>query len=203
MTSRALAIKQPPQDDLGSIYSQDDEQERLAGILEQRYQAMLKALHAIVAAAYPELEQFRLGDDAVNRILIEAASRVVRIDEVTRRAIAEQLRLGQALGLSSWEIANGKPDLGYRGIDGLFQETWRGRAETVARNELTEAQYLASLDRYRATGLIDRVKAVDGDDDEPCRSRNGKVYTIEQAPSRAHVNCTLALIPVLREDIAP
>ena len=130
----ALAVKQSPEDELGGIYNQDDEQERLAEILEERYHSMLRALQAVIAAAFPELEQFRLTDDAVNRILIEAASRVVRIDEVTRRAIAEQLRLGQALGLSPWEIANGRSDLGYGGIEGLFTETWAGRALTVARS---------------------------------------------------------------------
>lgn len=197
----ALATKAVLDDPLAGLYDPDDEQERLAEILEQRYRAMLRVMHAIVAAAYPDIENFRLGDDAVNRILIEAASRVVRIDEFTRRAIAEQLRLGQALGLSPWEIANGRPDLEYRGIEGLFQETWARRGETVARTELQHAQITASLDRYQATGIIDRVKIVDGDDDAPCAARNGKVVPLTTRPQLLHPNCTMGLVPVPREDV--
>jgi hypothetical protein len=202
MTTTALATTKAILDDpLVGLYDPDDEQERLAEILEQRYQSMLRAMHALLRAAFPELEDFRLGDDAVNRILIEAASRVVRIDEATRRAIAEQLRLGQALGLSPWEMANGRPDLEYRGIEGLFRETWRNRGLTVARTELQHAQVTAAVDRYQATGLVDEVKLVDGDQDNACSARNGKIVPIGQVPGLAHPNCTLALIPILREAV--
>lgn len=196
----ALATKQDPPD-LSLPYDQDDEQERLAEVLEQRYVAMLRAMHAVVQAAYPEVEAFRLDDSATNRILREAASRVVRIDETTRQAIIEQLRLGQALGLSNWEIANGVPDIGYRGIEGLYRETWAGRAETIARTELQHAQNRASVDRYRATGLIDRVQLVDGDEDAVCAARNGKIVPLEQVPDLAHPRCTLGYVPMLREGV--
>ena len=76
----------------------------------------------------------------MNQLLVEAARQVVRIDETTRQAIAEQLRVGQALGLSTWEIANGNAEIGYHGIEGLYTETWKGRAETIARTELQHAQ---------------------------------------------------------------
>jgi hypothetical protein len=194
----ALATKQDTPDTT-PFYDQDDEQERLAVILERRYAAMLQAMHAIVQQAFPEVENFRLDDSATNRILREAASRVVRIDETTRQAIVEQLRLGQALGLSNWEIANGRSDIGYRGIEGLYSETWAGRAETIARTELQHAQNRAAVDRYRATGIIDRVELIDGDEDSPCKERNGKVVPLEQAPGLAHPRCTLNLIAVLRE----
>lgn len=197
----ALATKQDQFESIREIYDQDAEQDLLAEILEARYERMLRALHAIVATAFPEIESFRLEDGATNRILIEAAHRVVRIDEATRLAIVEQLRLGQALGLSTWEIANGKPDIGYRGIEGLYQETWRGRAETIARTELQHAQLVSAVDRYRATGIVDRVELVDGDDDSVCKARNGKTVTLEQVPPLAHPNCTLTVVPVLREGV--
>jgi hypothetical protein len=67
----------------------------------------------------------------------------------------------------------------------------------VARNELLEAQHIASLDRFKASGLIRRVRAADGDYDAECSARNGRIYPIGQAPARAHVNCSLQLIPLV------
>lgn len=188
---------------LDDIYNSDEEQERLAQILEMRYRAMLRAVHIAIRRVFGlRIDQFRLTDSAVNALLVEAAHQVVRIDEATRQAIAEQLRVGQELGLSTWEIANGKPEVGYRGIEGLYKETWAGRANTIARTELQHAQNEAALNRYAATGLVDQVQIVDGDDDPPCRDRNGKIVPISERPGLKHPNCTLGLIPVLRDGVA-
>jgi hypothetical protein len=204
--SQDLATKAEPPD-VGDVFDNEDEQQRLEAIVGEQYTRMLRALHALVLQRFPDadlskVENFRLDDAATRRILHYSATRVVRITETTRAAIAEQLAIGQALGLSTWEIANGVADIDYRGIDGLFSETWRGRAETVARTELQEAQRVSAIDRYHATGLVDRVELADGDDwDEVCRGRHGKVVPLEQAPGLAHPRCTLVLIPVLREGV--
>jgi len=188
--------------DIDDVYDGDAERERLGAILEQRYLQMLNAVHAALVAQFGlDPDRFRLTDSAVNQILVEAAHQVVRIDETTRQAIAEQLRVGQALGLSTWEIAHGNPEIGYRGIEGLYSETWKGRADTIARTELQHAQNEASLNRYAATGMVDMVEIVDGDYDAPCQERNGRIVPISERPQLLHPNCTLALIPVLREGI--
>jgi len=199
MGHRAAAVKAEPPPDIHSVWDSDEEQLRLAEVLDTAYTRTLNAVHQVIAEAYPEVENFRLEDSAVRRLLLESASRVVRIDETTRQAIASTLAEGASRGLSAWEIANGTPD--FPGIEGLFTQTWRGRALMVARTELQHAQNRASIDRYLATGLVDRVEIIDGDDDEPCKSRNGTVVPIEQAPSLAHPNCTLVLVPVLRAGI--
>lgn len=199
MTHAALAYKQD--NDLGGIYDADDEQRRLAELLERAYETVLRAVNAVVAQAFTGMVTLRLDDPATRRILHEAASRVVRIDEVTRQAIASMLAEGQARGYSVWEIAHGVQSDGYPGIDGLFRETWASRAETVARTELQHAQLRSAVDRYQATGLVQQVELVDGEDDEPCKSRNGKVVPLEQVPGLAHPNCTLSVIPILREDV--
>lgn len=189
--------------DLGDVYDSEEEQLRLAAIMEERYRRMLEAVNEAIRTVFGlSANRMRLTDSAVNRILIDAAHRVVRIDETTRQAIAEQLRLGQELGLSTWEIANGVPSIGYHGVDGLYKETWKGRAETIARTELQHAQNIASYDRYQATGMVDQLEIRDGDDDEPCRSRDGTVVPLSARPQLAHPNCTLAVIPILREGVA-
>lgn len=190
--------------DVDDVYNSDDERKRLADILEQRYVAMLNAVHqAMIRLYHLDPTRYIVSDAAVNQLLVDAARRVVRIDETTRQAIADQLRVGQELGLTTHEIANGNPDIGYHGIEGLYTETWAGRAETIARTELQHAQNEASLNRYAATGMVDMVQIIDGDDwDLPCEARNGRIVPISERPQLNHPNCTLVLVPVLREGIA-
>ena len=189
--------------DVNEIYDSQDEQQRLASILEQRYLAMLTAVHAALIRLYGlDANRFVISDNAVNLLLVDAAQRVVRIDETTRQNIAEQLRVGQMLGFSTYEMAHGRPDVGYRGIEGLYAETWQNRAETIARTELQHAQNEASLNRYAATGMVDMVQIIDGDEwDAPCRRRNGRVVPISEHPTLNHPNCTMVVVPVLREGI--
>ena len=136
------------------------------------------------------------------RLLAQAGTQIVRITETTRQAIASQLQVGASRGYNTWQIAHGVPSEGFSGINGLFRETWAGRAEMVARTELQNAQRLAAIDRYNATGLVDEVELVDGDDwDAVCANRNGRVVPLSQAPGLAHPNCTLMLLPVVRSGI--
>jgi hypothetical protein len=189
------------QDDLDALWPSDEERARLERILGPYYRATLNAINAILARLLPpDANSMIVSDAAVARILGEAATRVVRIDEATRAAVRAQLQIGQLRGYSTWQIAHGVEADGYRGIDGLFEETWAGRADTVARTELQHASVVASRDRFVVSGVVDRVQIVDGDDwDQTCASRNGLVVPLEQAPSLAHPNCTLVLLPVLRD----
>lgn len=199
--THSLALKAEPPPDIGDIWDSDAEQRKLLDIWEGAFTRTLRAVHQVVARSFPQAQNFRLDDPATRRMLQNAAHRVVRIDEATRQAIAEQLAIGQERGYSGWQIAHGVPDEDYGGIDHLFKETWRNRADVVARTELQEAQRLSALDRYTATGLVDRVLIRDGDDDVVCATRNGKTVPIEQAPGLAHPNCRLVLVPVLREGV--
>jgi hypothetical protein len=191
---------------LEDIYDSEAEQEALAAILDPRYVGMLAATHEAVGSALApflgaDAEAFRLDDAATRTILAEAAERVVLITAATRDALREQLREGQRRGYSAFQIATGVPAEDYRGVDGLFRTTWRGRAETVARTELAHAQNVASLDRYAATGLVDEVELVEHDDtDAPCAARNGTVVALSERPGLLHPNCQLGLIPRVRAD---
>lgn len=201
MSVRTLQRKALEIDD---VFDAADEQERLTVILSDVYTRMLRAVHEAVGAALAdEIESFRLDDAATRRILREAASRVVRIDETTRNAIQERLAEGQRLGLSPWQIANGDAASGFRGIEQLFSETWANRGLTVARNELQQSQLVSTVDRLRATGIIRTVIAHDGglsDSDDFCNSRNGQVFSIDNPPTLAHVNCTLSLRGVVSQE---
>jgi len=177
--------------DVDDVYDAERWQEELYVIVSRRYGAMLRAMHALIgdALGLSGQEGFRLDDVSTRALLDRAAEQVVRIDTTTREAIKDVLRKGQARGANTFEIA--------ADMDHLFREKWRGRAETVARNELLEAQYTSSMNRYQASGIVRRVEAFDGDQDALCAPRNRRVYPIAQAPTRAHVNCSLVLVPIV------
>jgi hypothetical protein len=183
----------------------EEEMARLLQILERAYSGMLGAINALVAAYFDvDPDEFVVDDATTNRILQQAATRVVRITETTRQSISKTLQDGQARGYNNWQLAHGVAADNFAGIDGLFKETWKNRALVVARTELQHAQLAAALERYLASGVVDRVKLIDGCQwDAACCERNGKIVPIEQAPRLNHPNCTLVLIPLLREGVAP
>lgn len=186
-------------------YDAGDEQSRLQQILERFYQLMLRAVNLLVAGHFNlDPDEFVVDDAATRQVLQTAASRVVRIDETTRQAIAASLQTGQERGYSNWQLAYGVPADNFPGINGLFRETWKNRALTVARTELGVAQRTSALQRYLATGLVDQVQIIDGCLwDAVCCERDGKIVPIEQAPTLAHPNCQLTLVPVLRQGVVP
>src|SRR5262245_7262448 len=136
--------------DVEDIYDSEAEMRELYAILGPRYVAMLVAVHNSLQRLLPTVNilRFRVNDADVAYMLTQAAEQVTTIDRTTRQAIREQLVIGQANGLSTYEIANGREDIGYRGIRGLYMDTWTGRPEMIARTELQHAQNEASLNRY-------------------------------------------------------
>lgn len=186
--------------DLDAVYDAEAEREALALVLLPRYERMLTVVHQLVASAFPELdpEAFRVDDAATRRLLAVGAEQVVRIDEATRAALRAVLQEGQRRGYSDRQIADGVPAEGYGGVEGLYLNTWRSRAETIARTELSTAQVEASMDRYRATGLVSQIELVEHTDtDDACAARNGLRLPVTARPTLNHPNCRLAVIPVV------
>jgi hypothetical protein len=168
----------------------------LAEVFGVHYERMLRSMHLLVAAAL-DLDNFVLDDPAARRILLESGARAVDVNETTQRAIAKALADGQMAGETTPQLADR--------IRHLFEVTWRGRAEMVARTEIQQAQLLASYDRYRASGIVQRVMIHDGgtgDSDAFCNARNGRVVPLSLPVSLAHPNCTLSLSPIVAERVA-
>ena len=190
-------------EDTNPHYDAADEQPRLLDILARAYTLITRAVNALGAVNFSlDPRNFRVDDNTTRRLLHHAAARVVRIDASTRNAIAQTLQTGQARGYTNVQLAHGVPQDGYLGIDGLFRETWKNRADTVARTELQEAQRASAIERYSATHLVDRLKIIDGCQwDKPCADRNGTTVSIANPPELNHPNCTLVVVPVLREGI--
>lgn len=176
----------------------EEDELRLLAALEPMWRRVLLELHFLTQDTLPVNPlDFRLRDESTEALLQEAARRVVGITETTRQAIARKLQDGQRDGLTTQEIADS--------IESLFTVTWKNRAEMVASTEIGEAQRLAALDRYTASGVVDRVKISDAtrgtQHTETCLARAGKVVPLDEAPPLDHPRCSLVLIPVLREGV--
>jgi len=190
--------------ELGDIYNSEAEMRRLYDILAPRYVAMLLAVHNSLQRQLPNVNilRYRVTDADVAALLTEAAQQVTMIDRTTREAIQDQLVVGQANGFSNWEIANGRSDVDYPGIQGIYFDKWAGRPEMIARTELQHAQNEASMNRYQAAN-VERVRIVDGDEwDRPCADRDGTIVPITDRPQLNHPNCTMILVPIVSEEVA-
>lgn len=188
--------------DVEDVYDPEEEQGLLARLLFPRYVRMLEAVHQLLASVFPWLtpDEFRLDDPATRKQLALAAEQVVTIDASTRKQLRDVLREGQHRGYSAFQVAEGVPAEGYGGIRGLYLDTWKGRTETIARTELATAANAAALDRYAATGLVERVQIVENaDTDEPCASRNGTVVPLSEKPGLLHPNCRVGLVPIVED----
>lgn len=177
------------------IFNEEDEALRLSFLLEHAYLRALRDIHLIVTEAFDlDPNDFRLPDDAARDWAAkQAATRVTLISSTTRDALRELIADSIADGRSTAEVIEA--------IESLYLETWKGRAEMIARTEIATAQRDASVSRFAASGLVDRVKIRDGEDDSPCAERNGTTVPLDEAPTLAHPNCTLVLIPLLREGL--
>jgi len=190
----ARAVKALRADDLVP----DDEETRLQFLLDAVYRRVLLEVHYLVRDSLPvNPATFRLRDEDTEAILREAATRVVGITETTRAAIADVLAQGQREGWTTQEIADG--------IAHLFDVTWKSRPFTVASTEIAEAQRLAAINRYTASGLVDRVKISDAtrgkDHTDTCLARAGTTVPLDEAPPLDHPNCLVGETLVLAPDV--
>ena len=146
--------------------------------------------------------EYDAGGPVARRLLDNSAKRVVQINEATRKAIRETMALAEQRGYSLFQIANGVEKDGFRGLRDVVRETYKGRADAIARTELGFATNDAALDRYLEGGIVE-VDIIDGDEDEVCADRNGERLDIaSERPTLAHPSCTLVVVPVIPVAVA-
>lgn len=128
------------------------------------------------------------GDKVLQRLLSRLGTRISGINETTRTQVAEAIREGV-------EAGDGAAQLGDR-IEALtgFDEY---RAELIARTESARVLNEAQLESFREFG-VNKVRAIDGDDDPECAARDGQEFDLDEALDIAdHPNGTLDWVPVV------
>lgn len=145
-----------------------------------------------------------VADTVTHEALVQKAGRRLRnVNSATRRAIASTLADGFTRGFSPTQIAQGVPDEGFTGLRSVVQETYKGRAETIARTESAIASQEAASNRYAAAGVT-HVEIEDGpgcgwtrhDDGDIA---HGSIRTLGAVNSHpiSHPNCVRVSLPVL------
>ena len=135
-------------------------------------------------------------DDATQFVRARAGERISGINATTRKAVEEAVReaLEEAIdeGWSPDELAEALDER----IGSL--SVWSPeRSQLVARTETMFAYNDAALHSYRNLD-VERVQALDGDYDDTCRDRNGRIFPIEEALGiEDHPNGTLDWAPVV------
>jgi HK97 family phage portal protein len=137
---------------------------------------------------------FEQTDPAVVAALSQSGQRVAQITEVTRSAIVAVLEFGAQEGWTIEQLIDGVGD--NAGLRDVVEETYRGRARTIARTELGTAQGVATTARYQSAGVT-QVVIFDGggdDSDDECNQLNGTVQTLNWYRQNllGHPNCTRA-----------
>lgn len=133
---------------------------------------------------------FDLENIYVQEVLGELAKKVRQVAETTKDEIRRLVGLQAENGWSVDDLA--------KEIRALKETHSRARARTIARTETGTAYNLGSLAGYQEAG-VKRVEVFDGDDDEPCASANGAIWTIEEAQANplGHPNCVRAFAAVV------
>jgi hypothetical protein len=120
--------------------------------------------------------EFGLDDPAVLAALEQAAEDVTAIEETTRAALKELLQYGVEQGWTIDQLVDGTDERS--GLRSLVSETYRGRARTIARTEVGNAQQLAAIERYEASG-VEQVQVFDGGSPTSCKVCNDLNKTIQ------------------------
>lgn len=181
----------------------DPEDEREATELVKRYYVeVMKVTWDIWNYALGIEKAFDLSDPLVVEVIGGAGTRVKDITATTLEALREVLQRGAAEGWSIRDLARGRD--GAPGIRQIIEETYRHRAETIARTELGWAQNAATVGRYKEAG-VSKVQILDNgltDDDEPCQVANGQIWSLAyfEAHPLEHPNCTRAAAPYFGDE---
>lgn len=133
----------------------------------------------------------------------EAGQRIAGMHRTTLDAVRATLAEGVQRGYSARQIAYGVPEDGFRGVRSTVTETYSGRAQTIARNEIAAARSNIVIERFREARIAE-VMISDGADcgwssHNSGDNANGTRRTLiaYQAQPFSHVNCVRQASPIL------
>jgi HK97 family phage portal protein len=185
---------------LRDIWDNGFEQDRLKAVLGPLYDEALKLGYEEAVKAFGLDTSFDLDNPRISSYRGRLADRIVGISDTTRDAVAAQIVRGSRAGYSPKQIADGVPEDGYAGVSGVFDQAAGYRASMIVRTESMHAYAGAAILSYRESGAVEECEILDGDYDEVCAERDGKVIPLDEAEDylqAEHPNGTMAIIPVI------
>ena len=201
-------LKRKPRD-LDSWWNEAEEDAALLSVLRPYiFDTAIATGERSRSKMYPAKAEVDFSGFLTASTLKRLAQRVRGINRTTRDRIRDLIVEGIDAGLSPAEVGRGLrgtiPPLPDDAVGRALGEKLGNfgselRAETIARTEMRVAQNAAQIDSFSALGATE-VELIDGDDDEACAARNGRVVSMEEAESMMlaeHPNGTLTFAPVV------
>ena len=179
-----------------------DETKKLIDVLMKFYAANGEAAFKAASDIVGTTVGWDVNNPRILSLLDQLGERIVRISERTRRDVIREITAGTQEGNSISQIADR--------IRGLFEETYKSRAEAIARTETQVAYNRSSVLAYNESGEIDDVELMDNPDHDEeygaadgltCAERDGLVVSVLSVDLHImgeHPNGSLIVIPLLR-----
>jgi SPP1 gp7 family putative phage head morphogenesis protein len=168
-------------------YAWDDSADELEKVVRKYAPQLLQLSYE--AANLPGID-FDLTNPRVQDTIDDLAKKVRNVPETTRDSIRGWVKAGTEDGWSVDKIAKRIREDG--------QEISKSRATTISRTESAAAYNGGAILAYRDAG-VEKVRVLDGDDDEECAKADGEIWTLEEAEANptAHPNCTRSFAAVI------
>jgi SPP1 gp7 family putative phage head morphogenesis protein len=174
-------------------YNWDGLADDLEGAMLDVYPDILRLAYLEQGKKLPVAVAFDLRNPRVRDTIKQLGGRIRGVSDTMRDNVQRIVGHGTDTGQSIAEIAKGLREYGVTDS--------RSRSEMLARTESATAYNRGATLAYRDAG-IERVRVMDGDEDEACAAADGQIWTVDEAEENpiAHPNCTRAFIPVVGED---
>jgi len=157
-------------------------------------------------------------EDTIGKTVLANGGRRAGLVDFTaqaKRATREAIRIGREEGKNPRQIAR---EIRSTVPVGRFtrlaenegvEKAKAYRSLMIAKTETHHAQRTSTIEGYRASGLVELVRAIDGvggDTDDICLDRNGKIFTLEDSIGETaleHPNGTLDWEPIVQTPDEP
>jgi hypothetical protein len=178
-----------------------DEQMRLSDVLKRFYAANGSSAFVTTSVMLGSEIPWDVTNPRILSLQDELGKRIVRIAERTRRDVIRVIANGTQEGQTIAQIADG--------IRNLFEQTYAGRAQTVARTETQVAYNRSSILSYQESGVVTQAELLDNPEHDEdygaadgltCAERDGLVVDLADVDIHIlgeHPNGSLIVTPLL------
>lgn len=186
-------------------FSWAEEDELLGELMDRFYGEVGKSAFGQVSAFAGTPLSWDVANPKVSAVVDQLGARIVGINETTQGDVQRIIDSALADGLGYQELG--------KQLTGLFEETYKNRAETIARTESMVAYNKASVLGYEEAGSVDQCELVDNPDHtDPydasdgltCADRDGMrvaLADVDKHIEAEHPNGSLAVIPILNRTL--
>lgn len=179
----------------------DEEARLLAEVMDKFYETAGTLAASDATSVLGVQVDWSLSNPNIQRTMSKLGTRIVGINETTRQDVAAIVADSLNEGVTLDELASR--------LTNQFEETYKGRAMTVARTESMYSYGQASATSYAESGVVSEIELLDNldhvddygaSDGLTCAERHGLVVPLSDAGKHLdaeHPNGSLSIAPVI------